>query len=63
MVLAMTAGTIVLYAMGVGWLSHLIGFEKALVFGLYPFVLGDAVKIVLAALIFPAAWKWLSNKG
>ena len=63
MVLAMTAGTIVLYAMGVGWLSYLIGVEKALVFGLYPFVLGDAVKIVLAALIFPAAWKWLSSKG
>lgn len=63
MVLAMTAGTIVLYGFGLAWLSYLIGVEKALVFGLYPFVLGDAVKIVLAALIFPAAWKWLSSKG
>jgi len=63
MVIAMTAGTIVLYVMGVAWLSHLIGFEKALTFGLYPFVLGDAVKILLAALVFPAAWKWLSTKG
>jgi biotin transport system substrate-specific component len=63
MVIAMTAGTIVLYVMGVAWLSHLIGFEKALTFGLYPFVLGDAVKILLAALVFPAVWKWLSTKG
>lgn len=63
MVLAMTAGTIVLYIMGVAWLSYLIGFEKALTFGLYPFVLGDAAKIILAALVFPAAWKWLSSKG
>ena len=63
MVLAMTAGTIVLYVMGVAWLSHLIGFEKAVTFGLYPFVPGDVVKIVLAALVFPAAWKWLSSKG
>jgi len=63
MVIAMTAGTIVLYVMGVAWLSHLIGFEKALTFGLYPFVLGDAAKILLAALVFPAVWKWLSTKG
>ena len=63
MALAMTAGTMVVYVMGIAWLSHLIGFEKALIFGLYPFVLGDAVKIVLAALIFPAAWKWLSGRG
>ncbi len=63
MALAMTAGTLVVYVMGIAWLSHLIGFEKALTFGLYPFVLGDAAKIILAALIFPAAWKWLSGRG
>ena len=36
--LAAIAGTILLYACGVTWLSVLFGLEKALAIGLYPFI-------------------------
>ncbi len=55
--LAMLAGNVVVYAFGLGWLAGLIGFEKAVQFGLYPFLLGDAAKLVLAACLMPLAWK------
>ena len=59
MALAMLAGTAVIYLLGVGYLASLIGLDKALTFGLYPFIAGDIAKVVLAAIVFPAAWKWL----
>ena len=43
-------GLIMLYFFGVGYLSYLIGFENALKFGLYPFLLGAFCKIILVAL-------------
>jgi biotin transport system substrate-specific component len=47
---AMLAGEIVLFACGLAWLATVIGWEKpVLALGLYPFVLGDLVKIALAA--------------
>ena len=57
MILPMVAGTVVIYLCGVLWLSHLIGLPKALAGGLYPFLLGDAAKIVVAVLLVPQAWK------
>ncbi len=51
------AGTLVIYLCGAGWLSLLLDFEKALTLGVLPFLIGDAVKIVLAALALPAAWR------
>lgn len=40
---------------GLLWLGTAIGFDKPLLqYGLYPFVLGDAAKAVLAALLFVA---------
>ena len=38
-------------ALGIAVLGYLIGFEASLQAGLYPFLLGDALKLVLAALI------------
>jgi biotin transport system substrate-specific component len=40
--------------MGVAWLSTIIGFDKAIEFGLVPFVVGDLVKTVLATSILTA---------
>ena len=48
---ALFIGNIVLYVPGLLWLSAFTGFEKALSIGLFPFILGDAVKIFLAGLI------------
>lgn len=54
----------VIYMPGLLWLGSVVGFDKpVLAFGLYPFIPGDIVKAALAAIAFPAAWKWLSAKG
>jgi biotin transport system substrate-specific component len=52
-VAAMVLGTAVLYACGVPWLKAVTGmpWAKALTVGMYPFLLGDALKIAAAALI------------
>ena len=62
-VLAMIIGNVLIYAFGILWLSHLVGLEAALAGGLYPFIAGDLLKIVLAAAILPSAWKLLSRFG
>jgi biotin transport system substrate-specific component len=58
---AMAAGLIAgaaIYPTGLLWLGALIGFDKpVLALGLYPFILGDIVKALLAALVFPLAWR------
>jgi biotin transport system substrate-specific component len=36
---------LVIYPMGALWLSYLIGFQKAFVLGIVPFVIGDALKL------------------
>ena len=61
--LAMLAGTVAIYALGLGWLATLIGVEKAVEFGLLPFIPGDIAKLVLAAIVFPAAWKLIKRHG
>lgn len=48
---ALIVGTVALFALGFAYLSTLIGAEKAWTFGVAPFILGDAIKIVIAALI------------
>jgi biotin transport system substrate-specific component len=51
-------GTIIIYACGVTWLAVILGsFSKAIALGLVPFLIGDAIKLVAAALALPAAWK------
>ncbi len=51
------AGTLVIYFFGAGWLAVLFGVEKALALGVVPFLVGDVIKMVLAALALPAAWR------
>lgn len=53
----------VIYIPGLLWLATIVGFDKVLAFGLTPFIPGDIAKAVIAAIAFPAAWKWLSHKG
>jgi biotin transport system substrate-specific component len=59
---AMMLGAAVLYVPGLLWLSAWIGAEKAVAFGLLPFIAGDVVKATLAALGFPAAWALLGRR-
>jgi len=69
-VLAMVFGNIVIYAFGLLWLCCLIflmkvpvGSNKVLTEGLYRFIVGDLLKIALAAILLPSAWKLLGYVG
>jgi biotin transport system substrate-specific component len=58
--LAMLIGSIIIYAFGLLWLYSFAGSIKtALALGLYPFIPGDFIKIVLAAALLPSGWKIL----
>jgi biotin transport system substrate-specific component len=51
-------GTVIIYACGISWLTILLGsFNKALMAGFIPFVIGDFIKLAAATLALPAAWK------
>ena len=63
-VLAMVLGNIVIYAFGLFWLCCLTGINRAILsVGLYPFVVGDLLKIALAAAVLPSGWKLLEYGG
>ena len=51
-------GTVIIYVCGVAWLTLFLGsLGKALAAGLFPFLIGDAIKLIAASLALPAAWK------
>jgi biotin transport system substrate-specific component len=52
-VFAMILGSVVLYVCGLSWLKMLLGvtWSKTLAIGMFPFLAGDAFKIVAAASI------------
>jgi biotin transport system substrate-specific component len=58
-VAAMLTGNVVIYLFGLPWLAREIGtgLEGTLEAGLYPFVVGDLLKLYLAAALLPSAWK------
>ena len=62
---AMLVGEVVVFALGVGWLSHIanISGQAALEGGLYPFVLGELLKLGVAAGVLPAAWRFVGSSG
>jgi biotin transport system substrate-specific component len=61
---AMFLGEAAIYACGVPWLmaSQHLGVQAALELGLYPFVVGDTIKLLLAAALLPTAW-WLLERS
>ena len=51
---AMILGNLIIYVCGVLWLGAVVGWDKpVLEWGVYPFLPGDAAKIVFAALALP----------
>ena len=55
---SLLVGNILLYAPGLLWLGNLIGWDKpVLEYGLYPFILGDILKIAMVVLLLPTVWK------
>lgn len=59
-ILAMALGNIIIYTFGLLWLSCLPGIDRVLRQGLYPFIIGDLLKIALAAALLPSGWKLLN---
>jgi biotin transport system substrate-specific component len=60
---AMILGEVVIYAIGVPWLAiaaHM-SLQSAIALGLTPFLIGDAIKLAIAAGTFPFAW-WLVGR-
>jgi len=59
----MLAGSFVIYAVGLPWLSYSLHLSTAdtIAKGLTPFIVWDAVKLLVAAGIFPVAW-WLIGR-
>jgi biotin transport system substrate-specific component len=61
--LAMLLGNGAIYAFGVVWLSVFVGISKAVTVGLYPFLVGDGLKLAIATFCLPFGWKLLSQSG
>jgi biotin transport system substrate-specific component len=63
MFLAMLAGSTLIFAGGLAWLSRFVPGDALLSQGLFPFIPGDLIKSSLAALAFPLAWRWARRDG
>lgn len=57
--LAMLIGNLALYLVALPWLALFVGLDRALPAGLYPFLSGDILKILMAAALLPAGWQVL----
>lgn len=55
----MVLGNLVIYSIGATWLAAALDVPlgRALELGVQPFLLGDALKVALAAGLFPLAWR------
>ena len=62
MAVAMLLGNVLIYVPGVAWLGVLYGWDQPILqWGLTPFLIGDALKLGLAALLLPAVWKMVGT--
>ena len=64
----MVVGNLLIYVPGLAWLHHLIAtglfdpsayasaWQQTLAWGLTPYLIGDALKLALAALVVPGLW-------
>lgn len=58
MALAMLIGSALIYVPGLLWLNQFAeSWSQTLAWGLTPFLIGDALKLALAALLLPAVWR------
>ncbi len=60
---AMGVGSIVILCCGWVWLARLIGVSEAVLFGVKPFIIGEVIKVALAAAILPTGWALLKRKA
>ena len=53
---AMASGHVLLFVPGVAWLAVLFGWQRAVAFGVAPFVAGTVVKTALGVALVAACW-------
>ena len=60
---AMVIGNALIYVVGLPWLAFVAHLDAmtAVQKGLVPFIFGDILKLILAAVVFPAAW-WVVGR-
>lgn len=62
MALAMLIGNALIYVPGLLWLNQFASdWAQTLEWGITPFLIGDALKLALAALLVPGLWKLLGR--
>lgn len=62
-VAAMLLGSTVIYVLGALWLAHNldVSASQAVELGVAPFLIGDALKVVMAGLGLPATWRLVNT--
>lgn len=58
-VLALLLGNALIYLLGLPWLAQFTGWQKVWFLGLIPFIPGDILKLILAAVVMPWGWRLL----
>jgi biotin transport system substrate-specific component len=58
-ILPFLIGTVIIYTLGAAWLAFYVGPTSAIAQGILPFMPGDIIKLILAAVALPAAWKFV----
>ena len=61
--LAMVLGNLIIYVGGIAGLARYFQAEERLMKGMIPFLIGDAIKIILAAAALPGAWALTDRAG
>ena len=59
--ISLIIGTIVIFLLGVGYLGSVIGYDKALAGGLYPFIPSEFFKIGLAVILIPSITRYINK--
>lgn len=60
--LAMLLASVAIYVPGLLWLHQFAsGWAQTFAWGITPFLIGDAMKLILAALLVPAVWKLVGS--
>ena len=59
--MSLIIGTFIIFLLGVGYLGSIIGYEKALAGGLYPFIPSEFFKIGLAVVLIPSITRYISK--
>ena len=59
--ISLLVGTFIIFLFGVGYLGSVIGYDKALAGGLYPFIPSEFFKIGLAVIIIPSITRYINK--